>query len=216
MDYLIVENRQTVHLGPMNWRQRRFQEEINDLEIEYTVPVSEQGYIKVNDSLEIFPVSLEVPAADPLFECFAGPFWTYGDDIAIGKYEVESLNIATIKANIKSVVASKRYEKEVAGTTIALQSNVVSLDTTRENRNGFAQIHSQMQDDSVIDWKFSSCWLTLTKEEVKTIVNTINSYVQEQFTWEKTVVDTVDQASTVDELKQIYSELAQNNTEQVV
>jgi hypothetical protein len=51
-----------VILGPITWRQRFIQTEINDLiddgelTIDYTVPATEQGYINIGDGFEIFPV----------------------------------------------------------------------------------------------------------------------------------------------------------------
>jgi hypothetical protein len=62
MNYLLVQNKQMVILGPITWRQRFIQTEINDLiddgelTIDYTVPATEQGYINIGDGFEIFPV----------------------------------------------------------------------------------------------------------------------------------------------------------------
>ena len=48
-NYLLVENRQIVHLGPIPWRHRFIQSELDDLEVDFVVPQSEQGYIKINE-----------------------------------------------------------------------------------------------------------------------------------------------------------------------
>lgn len=211
MDYLIVENRQTVHLGPMNWRQRRFQEEINDLEIEYTVPATEQGYIKVNDNLEIFPVSLAIPGYDPLFECLSGPFWEYENQTAVGTYIVQPLEIYYVKQSLIAITSAKRYEKEIGGTKVNIRGTDVSLDTSREGRNVFAQTYIHPSDGSTVNWKFPEAWIVLTKEELKSVIDTVNVYVQEQFTWEKNIVDAINSARTAEELKSIF-ELELNQT----
>lgn len=218
MDYLIVENRQTVLLGPMSWRQRMFQEELNDLEVEYTVPATAQGYLKVNDTLEIFPVELEQQAFDPVFESLSGPFWVYNTTevdsgmegippsytgSAFGNYEVYTLEVPQIQTTLVSMTASQRYNKEIAGTTAIIQGQVVTVDTSREGRTIFVQAYSLMADDDTVDWKFPETWLTLTKTELKSVVDVGAAYIQQQFTWEKTVVDKINTATTVDALKQI-------------
>lgn len=206
MDYLIVENRQTVHLGPMPWRQRMFQEELNDLEVEFTVPATPQNYIKINDNFEIFPVSLEQPPYLYEFESLSGPTWEYTENTANGTYTVYTLEVPQIKNTLISITASQRYDKENSGTTTNIQNQTVTIDTSREGRAIFVQAYSIMQDGTTIDWKFPETWLTLTKDELKLVVDTGAGYVQTQFNWEKTVTDLINNATTVEELRFIAKE----------
>ena len=93
MNYLLVENRQSgnpsILLGPIVWKPRFIQSEIDDLEVDYKVPPAEQGYIKINDNLEIIPVIEATDAGeDPLYEGLAGPFYNYTDTTDTFHYNI--------------------------------------------------------------------------------------------------------------------------------
>ena len=204
MAFLLVENRQSVLLGPMDWRQRFFQSELNDLEVDYQVPSTLTGYHQINDELEIFPVvEITVPDHDPQFDQLAGPFWTYDNEEARGVYTKQDIDINTIKSNLKNVVAAERYRRENTITTVTVQDVTVSLDVSRDNRNIFVQKLMMMGDTDTVVWKFPETWLTLTKAELSSVVIAGAAYIQAQFDWEKSVADSIDAAATVDDLKAI-------------
>jgi hypothetical protein len=213
-DYIIVQNRQTVLLGPMSWRQRMFQNEIDELydngEIleRYQVPPAEIGYINIEDIIEFFPVNIPVVEYDTLFQELVGPYWTFDDvnKIATGTYTVQDGNIDSIKGNCKNVLAGIRYNKEQTSFKTTLQGIEVSVDASRENRNIFVQKYQFMADTDTVDWKFPEGWLTLTKQELGSLVLEGANYIQEQFNWEKGYADQIDSATTVEEVKTIYLE----------
>ena len=203
MKYLVVENRQSVLLGPTFWKQRFIQSEFDELEVEFSVPPVEQGYIRVNDTYEILPVSDPVgPAVDPLYEEMVGPFYTYGTDNATATTGVQALSVERIRSNLKAVSATERYTRECAGTTVTIGGVVRALSTNRDARTQFESLLSNIGNDQV-NWKFSTEFASINKSDVTSIVSAIQNHVQAQFDWEKGIHDSIDAASTVEQFKAI-------------
>ena len=129
-------------LGPIEWRHRFIQSELDDLEVSFTVPPAEQGYIKINDNFEIFPVGEPVgESLDPNFEQPIGPTWQFVDvekvldenpqqravvivPTAIPTYGKQDKDLGEIRTTVNSLVASIRYNKEQAGTKVILVPEV--------------------------------------------------------------------------------------------
>lgn len=213
MQYILVENRETVLLGPTFWKYRFIQSELDDLEVDYTVsPHEPQTYQKVSNNLEIFPiVELTSPAVDNIYQTLSGPFWTYEDIseegsevknfVAKGEYTSIDIDIATVRNTLKTFAASERYKKEVAGTKVTIQNVEVSVSTDRDSKKNFES--ALVAGSESVQWKFPETWLTLSLDDLKSVVAAVNVYVQNQFNWEKGIVDQIDAAQTVEELKAI-------------
>jgi hypothetical protein len=60
----------------MIYQPRFFQSELEDLEIEYIMPLIEPTeYLKITENVELFPlIELIQPEVDQLFHQLAGPF----------------------------------------------------------------------------------------------------------------------------------------------
>jgi hypothetical protein len=203
MNYVLVQNKQTILLGPIFWRHRFIQSELDDLEIEYVVsPVEPNEYVKINDELEIYPVTgLEVPEHHSDYQQLAGPFWTF-TDVAHGIYNVVDRPFDAIKNTLKAQVSAERYRKEIAGIKLTIQDTEVSVATDRDSRNIYTQKLVTMGDD-VVQWKFSEAWLSLNKQELTQMLVDVNSHVQQQFDWESNIINQIDLAETVEQLKEI-------------
>lgn len=211
MAYILVENRQIVHLGPFEWNKHRMlQSELNDLEVTYTVSPTESGYIKINNNFEIFPITgISYPEDyDSLYHDLAGPYWTYADKSASGAYTHIDKPLSDIRSMITQTAARLRYDKESLGTQVEIRPGVmVTADTSREGRQIFTQVYGIMQDGATVDWKFPEGWMTITKDELGTVIMGGAAYIQTQFDWEKGYADRAEAATTVVELKAIYDEL---------
>jgi hypothetical protein len=203
MQYVLTQNKQIL-LGPIFWRHRQIQSELDDQEVEFLIPpVEPNAYIEIDNEFEIFPViGLEIPSHDPIYQQLAGPFWVF-TDVAAGSYAVVDKQLNVIKNELTALAASERYKKEVAGTTMTIQESEVSVATDRESRNVFTQKLVTMSDTDTVQWKFHEGWLTLSKTELTTVLNAVNSYVQTQFDWENSIVGQIAAASTAEELKEI-------------
>ena len=205
MQYLLVENKQTVLLGPIFWRHRFIQTELDDLDIDYTVPpVEPNAYLKITDNIEIYPITeLLTPQYDPTFEQLAGPFWNFDNQVATGHYTVVSKELDAVKNELRSLTAAERYRKEVAGVQVTVQDTTVTVDTSRDGRNIFVQKYTLMTDADTVQWKFPETWLTLTRSELGVVVAAGAAHVQSQFDWESAIVTQINSATTVDELQSI-------------
>lgn len=210
MNYVLVENKTTVLLGPTSWKPRFIQSELNDLEVNYTIsPAEPNGYLKINDQLEIYPVQLADPIFDPVFDEPAGPFWSFDNEIAIGNYNIVGRNIDSIKNSLKVVAAAERYRRECAGTQITINNITVSLSTDRDGRKTFQGLTTE----TTIAFKFSEGFIDITQADINNINATISNYVQQQFDWEKTIVDQIDNSTTREELQIVMNNIipTQNN-----
>lgn len=203
MQYLLVENKEIVHLGPIDYRPRFIQSELDELEVECVIPATESGYIKINDSFELFPVgSINCSDYNPLFEFVAGPFWTYKDNEAHATYNTVDLDIDSIKRNLKSVAKKLRVEQENTKLALVVQLKDVLISTAREDRTQFYNI--RIEEGEYISWKFGeSGFITITKSDVDFIIKEINKYVQSVFDIEHNRCNNIDAAKTVEELQAI-------------
>jgi hypothetical protein len=208
MNYLLVQNKQIVILGPITWRQRFIQTEINDLiddgelTIDYTVPATEQGYINIGDGFEIFPVELTTPAFDPIYEELSGPFWTYENNVATGTYTVNTLSIERIRGHLKQVVATERYRKQNLGITVTIANTSFSVSTDTNTINSLLSLASTAGTNT-INYKSPNGFISLTGADIQNVVNQIHDYVQIQFNWEKTINETIDAANDITTLQAI-------------
>jgi hypothetical protein len=66
-----------------------------------------------------------------------------------------------------------------------------------------------MGNDDTANWKFPEGWLTLTKDDLASVVTAADAYVQGVFDWEKTINDEIDAAETAEELHAIEIETPQ-------
>jgi hypothetical protein len=204
MNYVLVQNKQTILLGPIDWRYRFIQSELDDLEVDYTAsPTEPNGYLKINDELEIYPVTLEMPSYDGMYQHLSGPHWEFIDEKALGEYVVLDRDIQFIKNDLKELASNERYKKQNAGTSLTLQDTEIFVDTSVDERNVFVHKILTMTDEETAHWKFSNVWLNVTKLELNTVLTTITNFVQEQFVWEKNIVDQIESSQTIDELKSI-------------
>jgi hypothetical protein len=204
MQYLLVENKKTIHLGPVFWRHRFIQSELDDLEVTYTVPpIEPNSYLQINDIMEIFPIeSISQPSYDPMYEQLVGPIWTF-TDVATGTYSATSKDLSVVKSELKGLAAAERYKKEVAGVNVTVQGQEVLVDTSRDGRNIFVQKYSMMADTDTVQWKFPSTWITLSKADLGLVVTEAAAYIETQFVWEQNIVNQIDNATTVNDLKAI-------------
>ena len=202
MNYILTENK-TVLLGPISWKPRFLQSELDDLEVDFKISPIE-GYTKINDELEIFPItSAFIPEHDTNFETLSGPYYTFTDTEASQTYTKINLDIQSIKYNLKSIVTDYRYKIENAGTKIIIQDLEVTIDTARGNRDIFVQKFLLMNNSDTVEWRFPEGWLTLSKAELGSVVSTGNDWIQNSFNVEKLKHDEIDACNTIEELKLI-------------
>lgn len=210
MQYLVVENKNYVLLGPTNWRPRFIQSEFDDLDIAFTVPPTEAGYIKVIDNagndtgIEIFPVTLIFPEHEPKLQQLAGPYYTYENNEALGTFTVQERDIYEIRGILKAETSAQRYAREISGTTVQIQGYELKLDTSREGRIRYTDLLNNI-GDSTINYKVDNSFITMNKADLQLLVSTVFNYVQDQFAWESNIYSIIDLASSLIELQNVLS-----------
>lgn len=209
MKYLLVQNKQTVILGPLEWRPRFIQSELNDLydagekANKVTISPTETGYVDCGDGFEIFPIAAsEGSQHNPIYEHLQGPFYTYDNNVASEVYNVLDRDISLVKESLKQVAKLERQRKQLLGTTLNINGTDVSLATDADELANFVSLLSSIDTDSV-NWKFKEGFVTLVKADVQSIVDAIRSHIQTQFDWEKTIGETIDTATELTSLKSL-------------
>lgn len=191
-----------VLVGPMNWNRGMFQGALERKGVQYFLPRTAPDNLPLNiDShAKIMKVEEVRPEMNPLVEYYYGPLWNITDEVAIANYEVHDSPIDSMRYNLKQVAAQERYKKEILGTTLNIQGKTISIDTNRVTRDIFAQKYLLMADSDTVNWKFSEAWLVLSKQDMNSVVQAINQYVQSCFDWELNISDQIDTADTKEEL----------------
>jgi len=203
MKYILVEKRKFVILGPMFWQPRLIQSELNDLDILYRVPPIEQGYIKIDDNYEIFPITnSNMPNYDPIYDQLSGPFFTYTNNEATETYEILPLSDINVKTKLKEKLASERYQAETMGIIAVINNKNVFVPTDRENRKLFEGFLLN-SDIALLYWKSSAGFVPLTRLDIVNINSLISQHVQNQFLWEKNKIDEIDAGKNIKDLKKI-------------
>lgn len=200
--YAIIHKGRVV-LGPLAWAQKYF---TDVLKIRYRVTANIPGEAPeelpytVDENTTIHKVEENKPEIDPMVKQLYGPLWDTTGDIVIANYDVVDLSIDDARNNFRYLTAFERYKKEIAGTKVTVQDTEVSVGTSREERNNYIQQFVVMNEQDTVNWKFPQGWLTLSKSDLGTVVQAINTHVQGSFDWEKDINDQINAAQNADEL----------------
>lgn len=213
--FILVENRTSVLLGPMFWRPRMFQSDVDDLEVAYVLPQADpEGYLLIasnpdgSPSLEVFPVTeVSAPTFDPFYEYLSGPTFEYVNGTAIESWTKDQKALDDVKRTVIDSLASVRYMREVGGAKATVQGQEVTVDTSRDGRNVFVQQYVLMGDTDTVDWKFPEAWLNLTKSDLGQCVAAGVLHVKAAFTWEQSTTNDILAVSSVQELQALYQSI---------
>lgn len=197
---VIYDNR--VLVGPMNWNRGMFQGALERKGIQYPLPrtAPDNLPLTINEHAKIMRVDEIRPTMNPLVEFYYGPLWDITEETAIANYEVHDSPIESMRYNLKQVAAQERYKREVLGTTTTIQDQTVTIDTNRGARDIFVQKYLLMTDSDLVNWKFPEGWLTLTKQDLGTVVQAGAQYIQSCFDWELNIAEQIDLAQTKQDL----------------
>lgn len=206
--YVLVHNNFVIN-GPREWNYRSFESSLEeDCEIQFKLPMSkkDEEIIEIDENTKIYAAELVYPSYNPKIEYPHGPFWDFSTGKAIGTFQVLKTPVDLIKSALKEKVAEIRWRKEILGTQTTIQSIDVLLNTERVKRDVYAQKYLLMADDETVQWKFPQQWLTVTKQEMKQIVDCIDSHVQNVFAWEVNKIAAIDSCTTAKQLDAINLE----------
>lgn len=197
-----------VLLGPIEWRPAFIASVLQsdlDLDTKPVVLQSDESRIPyyILPNVRVRPVVEEPVEYNPKIQFLNGPLWSYTDDVAVMSWIAADKDINIVKAELKNLVASERYNREIAGTTATVQGQLVSVDTNRGSRDIFVQKYLLMAETDQVEWKFPEGWLVLSKEELGQIVAAGANHVQAQFAWEAAKSAEIDTCATLAELDDV-------------
>ena len=200
--FIIVLNSQ-VKFGPENWNKFIFEailrEECN---INVNLPIQNKNFIEVNNFCKIYPIkSVDMESYNENFDLMEGPIWTFNDTYAEYTYNRIDRPLQEIKNIFKNKITEKRWKREIQGTTVTINNKDFFVSTKREERDIFLKKYLVLNENETTQWKFPEEWVELTKVNLKTINDSINSYVEQQFVWEKIKHNEIDNCQSIDELK---------------
>lgn len=204
-------NYDEVLLGPIDWRPAFIASVLQsdlDLPIKPEVLASDEARIPYDilPNVRVRPIVEESTEYDPKIQFLNGPFWAYTDEHAVMTWIAADKDINLVRSELKTIVAGVRYNKEIAGTTVEIQGQTVSIDTNRGSRDIFVQKYLLMGDNDVVEWKFPEGWLSLTKTDLGLAVSAGADHVQNQFAWESQKSAEIDACVTLAELANIVVE----------
>lgn len=202
--FVIVHNNSVV-LGPMPWRKRFFESTLaDDLEIEVSLPSSNEGVYIVDANTKIMPAVYTEEPITSYTKKLDGPFWTFTETLATGSFVAVDKNIEHMRSDLKQLVADIRWSKETGGIKVAFGGVDYSIDTSRDGRNIFMQA-AQLGANTT--WKFNEGWVALTVADLQTIVQAVFTHVQLCFAEEAALVAQIEAATSIDQLATIHQTL---------
>lgn len=202
----VVVHKGRVVLGPMGWKQKYF---TDVLKIRHNTKVDVPGVapevlpLAIGENTAIHRVIINQPEIDTAVEYLYGPIWDLSSDTVVANYEIRDLSVVDARNNFRTIAATERYKKEIAGFKLVVKDTEVFIDTSRESRTIFVQKVLSMEDYDVVNWKFAEGWISLSKKDLIYIVSELNKYIQAAFDWEKLVNTEIDSATNKEQLKSI-------------
>jgi hypothetical protein len=197
----IIVNGTEVLLGPMPWKKRRFEQcLLEDLEIEYTLPLSNSNAVSIIENVKILPLtSIDYPIINQKIQTYNGPYYNIFEDHAESYYVPTDQNIDVVKSSLKEKVAYNRWAYETEGITVTVQNAEIFVSTQRGERDIFLQALQLGKNNAT--WKFDNdIWLVLTLEDLNTIVTAVMTHVQIAFDWESQKINEINSATTLQQL----------------
>lgn len=202
--------------GPMRWDSKRAnnglkERGVTDYEFPFDITMYQKGILPidaptvVNERVKIYKVEYtNSPELDGIFEYHEGLTWVTDSGKAVGTYFVLNRSVEDVKVILNENLSQNSFNKQVSGTTIELQNKTVNLDTSLVSRLNLLQRYQLMKDEEPISCKLNSTdWFTLTKTEIEFVLSKIENHVSEVLDWEKSIFDEIENATTIEQLKQI-------------
>lgn len=174
----------------------------------YNFPMLERyGYTV--DSPEIHPLTYAQPYYNQLTQYVVDTGVVEGPDESGAYavvYKIEDLPLETalqnVKQSLKEQATSTRWNVETGGITLP---DGVKINTTIDDQNRISSALQGMYDAKIdfVDFKAESGWVKLTRDELAGIAAMIANHVQACFSRERVLHETIDKATTMEELNAI-------------
>lgn len=206
-----IINKDYVVVGPLSWDYSFLLNNLKPLGIQQDIPIfqpsSELLPIIFNSDTKLVEVQEIIPEHDDLTEFLTGPDWDVSGNVAVATYGKKEYPISYLIELKKREVTLNRYNKEQLGKVVVNFNNTdYSVSTSRENKSQLIDLYNLIGDDQQYNVKLNiSSFVQLNKQQIKSILDAINDFVQDRFDWELQTFSQIEACQTVEELRNISS-----------
>lgn len=216
--YVLVHNGEVIY-GPVHWHSDLINPYLENLGVTQLLPetiVARQRFLLpinepliITENIKIYKVNLlnEQPE-DSIFTNNGNIIWDFSTGIAEGTYVVVDKNINEIKDTIYRSVFELKLYKEEQGLNITVNNTPVNVHTGIVTFLSLYEKSIMLQDGESCWIRFNhNVWLELNKNEIINIMNEVGQYRKATDVWEHNLSLQITNATTVNELQQIYSSI---------
>jgi len=200
--YALVDNQQLI-LGPISFNYRMFNDELEELELDFRVNSSSylNVPITITESIKILPARYEDPSYDPRFEYLTNVSYQVINDEVIFAHDKVEKSLEQIKEERKATVSEERKKLENTVIDITLNGEVISVSTSKENRLSYIAKLASTNSTETYNFKFANdTWKQISSTDLNYVVNKIDQKVQEAFDWELSKKEEIDNCQTKEEV----------------
>jgi hypothetical protein len=223
-EYLIVfddeANNPLKILGPMKWNSesanRGLKERgVHDHEFPSDIIIYQRELLPIDipiivtDRVKIFKVEFtEQPVLDDIFQYHEGISWVTDSGKAVGTYFVIDRKLNDAKEEFVYRVEQKSAQEQNNGVDIVVQGKTIKSKTDLGTRVSLTQQWLMAGEDDSIKCKLNTFdWVTVSKSELKSIIDQLNAHIQSVLDLESGIVGQVNTCDTIEELKEIVRQV---------
>lgn len=219
-EYLVVIDEEPIDplktWGPLKWNsglinkgliERGFPE----LSVPDDMTMFRKGLIPINaplvlsDRVKIYLVEYtESPVLDEIYQYNEGLSWVLEPNKVVGTYFVLDRTLNESKDILHQMLSEKYFNILSSGIEMIVKGVAIKVNTDLQSRFNLLQRFQIAEEDSIITCKLNhETWFKLTKSELLTVLQAIESHIDNVYSEEKNIFDQIENATTVEELKQI-------------
>lgn len=158
----------------------------------------------VGDRIKLYRVEdSSPPIIDKNFKYIKKIEWDVSTGKAVSEYMIENLEIDQIKENLNNLLSRVSSAKQYDVIDYDYNDQTIALTAAMDIRFNLTQRWLLMSDTNFIDEKIGDLWITLSKEDIKNMLDTIESHVAGILQWEKNKHDQIMSCTTVQQLEAI-------------
>lgn len=163
----------------------------------------------VNENIKIYKAELQnEQPEESLYTLNGNIIWDFSSGIAIGTYVAIDKELDEVKKLLLQTVEINRNNKEISGLTVTLDNEEYKIFSGPISRLNLLEKHNLMQENDTCVWKFmDNKWATVNKTQVLYLYNSILDFVKNLQQWEHDKTVEINNATTVDQLKEISLEV---------
>lgn len=222
VEYLVVIDDQPNDLvkiwGPLRWDSSRINKGLQikgfqDLYVPENLNMVRKGLLPITQPLvlteriKIYRVELRIEQVDELTYKRGILTWDISTGIAVGSFKMENRTIQESKESLKEWANKNSTTAQHTPSEIILNNEVVNVYLDSESYLMLTSRASQMNETETVNWKLVDKWITASKEDLLTITEFIRQKTQEIFDLEYLIHQQIEQADTLEELRQVYYSL---------